>query len=259
MPQRVRFAVDGEGLGTITLARPDKLNALDQDTFQGLYDAAEQATEAAASGRCRALLLSGEGRAFCAGLDVSLFGEQLVDKPSDDWIAWLQGAFNAIEDLPVPVVAAIHGVAVGGGCQLALAAHLRIAAPDARFGLLEARWALVPDLGATYRLPRLVGLSRATDLALTGRLVDADTALGWGLVDAVADGDTAWDQAKRLSAGPTTALGAVPALMRQNLLRTRDAALAADRAAQARCLASKDFREAVEAARAGRDPVFTGG
>ncbi|MGH3665502.1 MAG: enoyl-CoA hydratase/isomerase family protein [Egibacteraceae bacterium] len=174
----------------------------------------------------------------------------------------MQQAFTVFEDLPVPTVAAVRGVALGAGCQLAIACHLRVGAPDAQFGLLEARWGLIPDLGATWRLPRLVGLSRATDLTVTGRCIDAGTALAWGLLDAVLDEpdfDAAVHRyAASLAAGPTVATGQVPALLRDSLSRSRDDVLAAERRAQAACLASADFAEAATAAVEGRSPRFQG-
>lgn len=260
--ERVRVDVGADGVAVVTLDRPEKLNAMDVAMFDGLRTAARTCAQSARAGATRALLLTGAGRAFSAGLDLALFGEQVHEPPDDAWIAGLQDAFTAFEDLPVPVVAAVSGVAVGAGCQLALACHLRVAAPDASFGLLEVRWGLLPDLGATYRLPRLVGLGRATDLAVSGRTVDAATAHAWGLVDAVLDGDdflaAARDYAARLAAGPTVATGAIPGLMRDNLARPRAEALAAERRAQAACLGSDDFREVVRATGDGRRPRFLG-
>lgn len=262
MVDRVRFEVGEDRVGVVSLDRPDKLNAMDRAMFDGLQRAAGEAADAAAAGDVRAVLLIGDGRAFSAGLDVSLFGEQVGDVPSDEWIAELQRAFTAYEDLPVPTVAALRGVAIGAGCQLAIAAHLRIAAPDAQIGLLEAKWGLVPDLGGTYRLPRLIGLSRAIDLAMSARTVDAATAHAWGLVDAVLDAEDfaagARSYVAALAAGPTVALGAVPALMRASLVGERDAVLAAERRAQVRCLRSEDFSEAVRAAMTREPPAFGG-
>jgi enoyl-CoA hydratase/carnithine racemase len=260
---RVHFEVGDDAVGVVTLDRADKLNAMDHDTFTALHDVAEQAAAAVDEGAVRAVLIIGAGRAFSAGLDVSLFGSQLSDgPPSDEWIAWLQQAFTGFEDLRVPTVAAVRGVAIGAGCQLALAAHLRIAAPDAALGLLEARWALIPDLGGTYRLPRLIGLSRATDLAMSGRTIDAATALQWGLVDEVLDGEDFEAQARayvaRLAAGPTVALGAVPGLMRDSLIGDRETVLAAERRAQVSCLTSDDFSAAVRAAVSREEPEFRG-
>lgn len=260
----VSFSVTDDHVGVVTLERAAKLNAMNEDVFKGLHAAAEQAADATRDGACRAVLVIGDGRAFSAGLDVSLFASQAAGQPPDDErIAWLQQAFTGFEDLAAPTVAAVRGVAIGAGCQLALACHLRIAAGDAQLGLLEARWGLIPDLGATWRLPRLVGLGRATDLAVSGRTIDAHTALAWGLVDDLADDDTdfstwAHDYVARLAAGPTTAIGAVPALLRDSYRRDRDTVLAAERSAQQRCLASDDFREAATAAVEGRDPRFRG-
>ncbi len=262
MGDRVLLEVGEDRVGVVSLNRPDKLNALDQGTFEALADVAAQVRAAAEEGRVRAVLLTGEGRAFSAGLDVSLFGSQLTQAPSDEWIAGLQQSFTAYEDLPVPVVAGVRGAALGGGLQLALAAHLRVAAPDATFGLLEARWALLPDLGGLTRLPRLVGLGRATDLALSARTIDAPTALAWGLVDAVLDdedfGAAARGYAARLATGPTVALGQIPHIARESFRVDRAASLAAERAAQQACLASADFREAATAALERRPPSFTG-
>lgn len=264
MNEPVTFAVGDDAVGVVTLNRPDKRNAMNTAVFDGLHTAAGRAAEAAADGTCRAVLVTGAGPAFSSGLDVGLFGEfaGAAAQGLDERIAWLQQSFTAFEDLAVPTVAAVHGAALGAGCQLALACHLRVAAPDLRIGVREARWGLVPDLGATYRLPRLVGLSRAIDLAVTARDVDAETARAWGLVDAVLDGGDAHGQARayaaRLAAGPTVATGALPHLLRRALTRSRDEALAAERAAQASCLASADFREAVAAATERRQPRFTG-
>jgi enoyl-CoA hydratase/carnithine racemase len=259
---RVTFDVGSDAVGVVRLTRPAKLNALDATTFEGLHAACAAVSGAIADGTVRAVLLIGEGRAFSAGLDVTMFGAQLDEVPSDAWIDSLQRAFTGFEDLPVPTVAAVHGVAIGAGCQLALAAHLRVAAPETTLGLLEARWALIPDLGGTYRLPRLIGLSRATDLAMTGRTIDAATALAWGLVDAVLDGADFPGQARaytaRLAAGPTRAIGGVPALMRRSLEGERDGVLAAERTAQVSCLRSEDFKEAVRAGVTREEPVFRG-
>lgn len=271
MSDRVTFEVGEDKVGVVTLNRPDKLNALDRGVFEGLHDTAAQARAAAEQGDVKAVLLRGEGRAFSAGLDVSLFGEMAAgqgspieagDGTQDGMIAWLQQAFTVWEDLPVPTVAAVRGVALGGGCQLAAACHLRVAAPDASMGVLEVKWAIIPDLGGTYRLPRLVGLSRAIDMAVRGRRVDAATALQWGLVDAVLDSEDFDAQvhayAAELAAGPTMAQSAAARLMRESLSRTREEALAGERAVQPGCLSSRDFQEAVAAAMQQRSPVFVG-
>lgn len=263
MADEVTFEIGEDAVGVVRLNRPDKLNALSHEVFTGLHEAAEAAGKAAAEGACRAVLVIGQGRAFSAGLDLSLFGQQVEGGAFDEGhLVWLQRSFTGFEELTVPTVAAVRGVAVGGGCQLAIACHLRLVAPDARFGLLETRWGLIPDLGASYRLPRLIGLSRATDLAISARMIDAQTALAWGLADTLLDGEDFEAEARafvaRLAAGPTLALGSVPALMRAGFSRDREAALAAERAAQRPCLESADFREAAVSATQGREPRFTG-
>ena len=260
----VTFAIGDDHVGVATLNRPEKRNAMDLAMFEGLHAVGEQAAGAATAGDCRAVLVTGAGRAFSAGLDVGLFADQLSGGQAfdDERIAWLQAAFTAFEDLPVPTVAAVRGAAVGAGCQLAIACHLRVAAPDLRMGVREARWGLVPDLGGTYRLPRLLGLSRAVDLAVSARDLDAETALAWGLVDAVLTGERFDAQARayaaRLAAGPTVAIGAVPRLLREAMTASRETALAAERRAQAACLRSGDFGEAATAALERREPRFRG-
>jgi enoyl-CoA hydratase/carnithine racemase len=257
-----------DAVGVVTLNRPDKRNALNWATFTELAEAAEQLSQAAAERRCRAVMVTGAGEAFSSGLDTSLFTQATtaaddgVAAIDDETIAQLQATFTAFEQLSVPTIAAVGGPAVGGGCQLALCCHLRIASADASFALAEARWGLVPDLGATYRLPRLVGLSRATELAVDAHGIDAATAASWGLVNAVYEADSFADQAReyaaRLAAGPTVALGAIPELMRAGLEAGRDEALARAGRAQQACLASADFAEAATAAAAGRAPRFEG-
>ena len=264
MSDRVIFEVGDDAVGVVTLNRPDKLNAMDRALFDGLHDVAARARAAIEDGSVRAVLIRSEGRAFCAGLDVTMFTEQMSGGGSlqDDAIAYLQQALTGFEDLPVPVVAAVQGLALGGGCQLALAAHLRLATPDAELALLEAAWAIIPDLGAPTRLPRIIGVSRAIDMAVTARRVGAAEALQWGLVDRViADAD--FDSAARiftatLASGPTLALGAIPGLMRRSFTTDRDEMLAAERAYQPTCLGSDDFVEAAAATMQKRPPVFTG-
>jgi enoyl-CoA hydratase/carnithine racemase len=263
LSDRVIFTVGDDHVGVISLNRPDKLNALDGALFEGLHDVAAQARTAIEDRSCRAVLVRAEGPHFCSGLDVSLFaGQAGGEYPTDEWIAGLQQAFTGIEDLAVPVVAAVQGVSFGGGLQLALAAHLRLVAEDVQLALLEVNWALVPDLGGLTRLPRLIGLSRATDMAITGRKVDAETASAWGLADQVVPAgdldEVARAYAARLAAGPTLAIGAVPRLLRQSFTTDRDDMLAAERAFQQHCLRSADFVEAATAAVHRRVPDFTG-
>src|SRR5436309_14348612 len=186
--ERVRIDV-ADHVADVALTRPDKHNALDGAMFQGIIAAAE---EVAATPGVRAVVLHGEGPSFCSGLDVaSLMSgpvslDDLLDRDGrrsnlfqrtcTDWI-----------DLPVPVVAAIHGACFGGGLQIALGADIRIAAPDARLSIMEGRWGLVPDMGITQTLTRLVPLDVAKELTFTARRVSCDEARALGLVTRVAD------------------------------------------------------------------------
>jgi enoyl-CoA hydratase/carnithine racemase len=173
-------------VATVTMVRGEKHNALDAHMFLGLRDAA---AEVAADASVRAVVLHGEGKSFCSGLDIASFMggdspismEQLVDRGEGrsnlaqrvctDWI-----------DLRVPVIAAIHGNCFGGGMQIALGADIRIAAPDAKLSILEIKWGLVPDMGITQTLPRLLPIDVAKELTYTGRQVSGDEAAALGLV-----------------------------------------------------------------------------
>lgn len=242
----------------VTIERPDKRNAMSLEVFDQLT---ERAAQAAADPDIGAVLVSGRGGTFSSGIDVSVFGQQVGDGADPAFIARLQAAFTAYEELDVPTIAAIEGYCFGGGIQLAIACHLRMVAPSAELSVMEARWAIIPDLGGTYRLPRLVGLGRATELTLTARRVAAEEALAIGLAEAALPAEdplrAAHDHAARLAAGPG-ALRRAPRLLRENLGRDRTAALEAEAAVQQACLAGPDFREAVTAHLEGRDPRFVG-
>ena len=175
------------GILTITLNRPDKLNTLSTDLLQALYDIL---TEAKDNVSVKGLLLTGMGnKAFCAGADISRLAE--CDAQSGYQFARFgQAVFRQLETMRKPSLAAINGYAFGGGCELAMATTLRIASNNAQFGQPEVKLGVIPGYGGTQRLARLVGKGRALDLCLTGRFVDAQTALSWGLVtDVVAPDD----------------------------------------------------------------------
>jgi enoyl-CoA hydratase/carnithine racemase len=189
-----------------------------------------------------------------------VLGEQATEgaRVDESFITRLQDAFTAFEELDVPTLAAIEGPCFGAGLQLALACHLRAVAPDASMSIMETRWALIPDLGGTYRLPRLVGLGRATELTLTARRVAADEAVRIGLAEVRFDDlEGAHALARRLASGPG-AVRRAPRLLRENLDRDRTVALAAERAAQLECIAGPDFAEAVAAEIEGREPRYVG-
>jgi enoyl-CoA hydratase/carnithine racemase len=186
--QRVVLTVT-DGIADVRFNRPEKRNALDYEMFDGILGAAERI---AADPAVRVVVLSGEGKAFCAGLDTSLLAQMAGEGTTSS------GSFRNLRvdapravrvwtELPVPVIAAVHGVAVGGGIQLALGADFRIVAPDAQLGALEMRWGIIPDMCGTQLLPRLVGPDQAKLLMMTARTISGEEALRIGLATQVAD------------------------------------------------------------------------
>lgn len=187
---RVRVTVDADGVATVTMVRADKHNALDQGMFEGLIGAAEQV---AADVSIRAVVLHGEGKSFCSGLDIASFmsgqgGTSVLLVRDEDRLAnFAQRVAYDWSLVPAPVIAAIHGNCFGGGLQIALGADIRIAAPDAKLSVMEIKWGLVPDMGITQTLPRLVPIDVAKELTFTGRRVSGTEASALGLVTRVAD------------------------------------------------------------------------
>jgi enoyl-CoA hydratase/carnithine racemase len=187
-PETLRYQATN-GVARITLARPDKRNAINAQMFAELGDAAELA---GGDPEVRALLLTGEGQSFCAGIDLTALGDLAGIKEPElrSFVRVAQRPYLAIARMEKPTVAAVQGHALGAGFQLALACDLRVAAPDASFAMLEARYGLIPDLGGAYQLARIIGPARAKELVWTARRVEAEEALDIGLVNRVArDGD----------------------------------------------------------------------
>jgi len=199
MSDRVAVSIS-HGVADVRMNRPDKLNALDQAMFSALVEAGESLKT---DRSVRAVVLSGEGRGFCAGLDFGSFMAMAGDsepsaapgeRPAVDFEAERTSIANrgqmaayVWQELEVPVIAAVHGVALGRGFQIALGADIRIVAPDARMSVLEIRWGLIPDMTGTQMLPRLVGLDVAKELTFTGRMVSGVEAGEIGLATKVSD------------------------------------------------------------------------
>ncbi len=242
----------------VTIDRPDTRNAMSLEVFDLLTAHAQRIADSPEVG---AVLVTGRDGVFSSGIDISVFGDGVDGGVDAAFIARLQAAFTAYEDLDVPTIAAIEGYCFGGGIQLAAACHIRAVAPSAQLSVMESRWGLIPDLGGSWRLPRLIGLGRATELTLTARTIDAEEvrAIGLAEISLPAQGATEAAQtlAARLAAGPG-AVRRAPRLLRENVGRDRSSALAAEAATQAACLEGPDFVEAVSARLQGRDPEFVG-
>jgi enoyl-CoA hydratase/carnithine racemase len=190
-------------IATVTLNRPEKLNAVSPAVFDGLYEAGERI---AADDEVRAVLIRGEGRAFCSGLDLAslqAFGSGDVGGNGDsgDRVPGrAQGGFSVWQRMNKPVVAAVQGYALGAGFQLALAADIRIAAEDAVMSVFEITYGLVPDLGGTQLLPRIVGPAKAKELIWTAHRMSAGEALTWGIVNRVVPPGRLEEEARALVA-----------------------------------------------------------
>lgn len=168
----------------LTINRPEKLNALNAQVMRDLDVVTHDVMR---SESVRGLIITGAGdKAFVAGADIGELKEQDIRSAIANGRTG-QRIMRRIETLRVPVIAAVNGFALGGGCELALACHLRVAAKSAKFGLPEVKLGIIPGYGGTQRLPRLVGSGRALEMMLSGEFVDAETALAWGLVNRLAD------------------------------------------------------------------------
>ncbi len=190
----IEHDLDKQGILTITLNRPEKLNALNSEVLDALE---EQFFRAKNDKQVKAVLLTGSGKAFCAGADINKLA-QCTAQSGYEFACRGQEVFRLLETMGKPSIAAVNGFAFGGGCELALSATLRIAATKASFGQPEVKLGVIPGYGGTQRLARLVGKGRALDLCLTGRFIDAQTALSWGLVSEIVESEALATRAKEL-------------------------------------------------------------
>jgi 2-(1,2-epoxy-1,2-dihydrophenyl)acetyl-CoA isomerase len=244
--EHIRLELSPAAVATVTIARPDRLNALSGQTVDELRTAVEESGRSGA----RCLLLTGEGRGFSSGADLASGGA-----PPDDVGASLEKHFNPLVEalfaLPIPVVAAVNGPCAGAGCSLALAADIVVAGRSAYFLQAFVNIGLIPDAGATWLLPRLAGRARAMEMMMLGERIPAEKAFEWGLVARVVDDEALQSEAAllatRLAQGPTVALGLIRRLAREAGHKPLSEALAAERLAQREAGETEDFRGAVMA------------
>lgn len=220
-----------DGIATVTISRPKAMNALNTQFFREMD---EMVDEIGARNDIRVLIITGEGKAFAAGADIA----EMVDMTGDqarEFSRTGQNTFRGLETLAIPVIAAVNGFALGGGCELTMACDIRIASAKAKFGQPEVNLGLIPGYAGTQRLPRLVGLGNALKLLLSGDMIDAQEALRIGLIQKVSEPETLMDDvlalAKTIAAKGPKSVKLVKQVARQGLLMDFDkgSALEADK------------------------------
>jgi enoyl-CoA hydratase/carnithine racemase len=264
----IRFDRDGP-VGWLRLSRPDRLNAFTPEMWRELRELGEELRDDL---ELRALVVIGEGRAFSSGIDTSVFAGDAADSletdararhhddPAVDAIMQTQDAYTWLEEAPYATIAAVRGYALGAGLQLALACDVRVFAQGTKAGLLEFKYGILPDLGGTQRLPRLVGPGKAKEMVFTAAQIDADEAFRIGLAERLvpeAELETAVTElAAVIAAQPPLALeGAKRAIDAAGTLPTRDG-LRIEAERQAVCLRSDDMKEAIAAFVEQRPPSY---
>ena len=261
--QTVQLEMHG-AVAVLTLNRPERLNALTIDVAHDFGVALEAALDKGA----RSIVLTGSGRAFSAGGDLREMQEIAnqegrLEAFFDEPLRILNDAILLIRQTPVPFIAAVNGVASGGGCNLALACDLVIAAESAKFNQAFIKIGLSPDCGGTFILPRLIGWKRATELLFTGEMLTAQRAAEIGMINAVVPDSELMSQAlamaERLAAAPTAAIGQIKKLLEASAANDYGGQLDLERRAQIESGKTKDFVEGVAAFLEKRPPRFTGG
>jgi 2-(1,2-epoxy-1,2-dihydrophenyl)acetyl-CoA isomerase len=261
--ETLQFEMRGD-VAIITLNRPESLNALTLAVASEFKSAVAEGLKQGA----RAVLLTGAGRAFCAGGDLREMQkiasqDGRVEAFFDEPLRELNDCIMLIRRTPLPFIAAVNGAASGGGCNLALACDLVIAAESAKFNQAFIKIGLVPDCGGTFILPRLVGWRRATQLMMTGEVTTAQEALVMGMINAVVSDDQliaqAMAMAERLAQAPTASIGRIKELLDASAKNDYVEQLELERKAQLKSGLTRDFKEGVTAFIEKRPPKFVGG
>jgi enoyl-CoA hydratase len=258
MPFKFLTLEVADRIATLTVNRPDKLNALNDATIAELGNAIDQIRVDDSIG---GVLLTGAGRAFVAGADISELSNQTPVLAKARARAG-QEIFRRFETSPKPVIAAVNGFALGGGCELAMACHIRIASDAAKFGQPESRLGLLPGYGGSQRLPRLIGKGRATQLLLTGEMIDAGEAYRIGLVNKVVPADQLMTEARNmlktiLANGPLAVALCIEAIDR-GLQMSLEEGMILEANHFGLLAATEDMREGTRAFMEKRSPAFKG-
>ena len=263
----LRLERDGH-VGRLVLDRPDKLNSFTAEMWDELRTLGQELV--ADPGDLRALIVTGEGRAFSSGIDTSVFttgsGLNVPDagardaNPLVDMVLRTQESYSWLETAPFATIAAVRGYALGAGLQIALACDMRIFARGANVGLLEFKYGIIPDLGGTQRLPRLVGPGKAKEMIFTSARIDADEAYRIGLCEQLVSdeelNEAAEKLAEKIAGQPPLAIAAAKRAVNASLDEKIDDGLRIEAEGQAACLPSDDMKEAIAAFVEQRSPVY---
>ncbi|MBR0657945.1 enoyl-CoA hydratase-related protein [Neoroseomonas oryzicola] len=251
-----------DGVALLTLNRPARLNALGNDLLAAIQDALDRIEFDAAT---RAVVITGAGRAFSAGADIKAFQQHMQAGPAEAIAHFMRPGHRMtrrVESFPKPVIAAVNGLAFGGGCELVESTHIALAAEDATFAKAEVNIGIIPTFGGTQRLPRNVGRKAALELILTGRVFDAAEAARLGLVNRVLPANevlpAALGLARTLAAKPPLTLAAALSAVHRGMDASIDDGLAIEEAAFARIASTHDAQEGVAAFVEKRAPAFLG-
>jgi enoyl-CoA hydratase/carnithine racemase len=260
--EHFRYA-ERDGVATVTLDRPEKLNPL---TFESYADLRDLLAELPHHRDVRVLVIRGEGKGFCGGGDVNeIIGELITMEPRDlmRFTKMTGDVIRAMRECPVPIITAVNGIAAGAGAVVALASDFRVVSASGRFAFLFTKVGLSGgDMGAAYLLPRVVGLGRATQLLMLGDTIDAPTAERYGLVSKLVGDDEleaeVAELAARLAAGPTLALAQTKSLLTRELDMPMSASMELDAMTQALLMTTQDHKEFHAAFNAKRPPEWQG-
>lgn len=256
--ENILVATEGH-LATLTINRPSKLNALNKATIQELHDAL---TQLDAEATIKAIILTGSGeKAFVAGADISEFAHFSIEEGAQLAALGQEILFDFVENMKTPVIAAVNGFALGGGLELAMACHFRIASDNAKMGLPEVTLGVIPGYGGTQRLPQLVGKGRAMEMIMTAGMIDAETAKSYGLVNHVVPQaellEFTKDIASKITKNSPVAISYAIKAVNAGLIDTKEG-FKTEIKSFGKCFGTEDFKEGTTAFLEKRKATFPG-